>query len=150
MSRTRARRALAGGWAVPRMIASLSASPNEPDSPAEGEPHRIGGRGGVTIVAAAAGFSHTALVTDEGKLCLFGEGAAVAGGDLSRLEGTIEGEGSAVGLGLGLREGGGLVRRSEQEGGLDPLMVRRTHDSCTNVTKNGVCLCLHFTEAIDH
>lgn len=147
VSRTRARRALAGGWAVPRMIMSLSASPDAAGLPAEGGLYRTRSRGGEIIVAAAAGFSHTAFITDEGKLCLFGEGAAVAGGDLARLEATAGEGGGGGGVGLGLREGGGLVRRSEQQEGPDPLTVRRTHTTRTSWradTRGGTCLLIYL------
>lgn len=48
---------------------------------------------------------------------LFGEGAAVAGGDIATLEGRVGG--------TGLREGGGLVGHSEKEGDIDPITVNR-------------------------
>lgn len=73
------------------------------------------------IVAAAGGFSHTALVTSDGRMYLFGEGAAVAGGDLA----ALEGKGGGVDGGR-LREAGGLVRRrrSGEEGErVDPVAV---------------------------
>lgn len=124
ISRARVRRALAGGWAEPRKVTSLAA-PRPPQSPSPTRtPFKeldgsgadgVEGRAGVRIVAAAAGFCHTAFVTDEGRLYLFGEGAAVAGGDLSVLEGRVNA--------TGLRESEGLVRRPEDEGGVDPLAV---------------------------
>lgn len=80
------------------------------------------GGGGVNIVAAAGGFSHTALVTSDGRMYLFGEGAAVAGGDLA----ALEAKGGGVDGGQ-LREAGGLVRRrrsgEEGEERLDPVAV---------------------------
>ncbi|CAM9859255.1 unnamed protein product [Scytosiphon promiscuus] len=115
VSRARARRALIGGWAVPRRIACLAptASPltktaaSNTAGSAEGEGGTAGG--GAKIVAAAAGFRHTVLVTHDGRMYLFGEGSAVAGGDLS----ALEGKGAAA-----LRDSGGLVRhqRSEEQG----------------------------------
>jgi len=140
VSRARARRALSGGWAVPREIASLapSALPGVVSGDVGvggrvgergiGGGNSGGGIGGVKVVAAAGGFNHTALVTGDGKMYLFGEGAAVAGGDLHGLEGRGGG-----GVGAELREAGGLVRRRrpEEEGGegdkdgLDPVAVSR-------------------------
>lgn len=76
-----------------------------------------GGTGGVRIVAAAAGSSHTVLVTAQGRICIFGEGAAVCGGDVSVLETGVDG------VDMGLTAGGGLVHGSREEGGLDPLLV---------------------------
>ncbi|CAN0090766.1 unnamed protein product [Ectocarpus fasciculatus] len=112
VSRARARRALAGGWAVPREIASL-ASPSPPPNATASNTHDAGeGTGRVKVVAAACGFSHTALVTEDGRVYLFGEGAAVAGGDLQALEG---GKGGVVEAAR-LREAGGLVRRQRSEG----------------------------------
>lgn len=143
VSRARARRALAGGWAVPREIASLAPRPPPPNAPnadSAGD-NRGGGRGrkgdgvggapsgggGGNIVAAAAGFSHTVLVTGDGRMYLFGEGAAVAGGDLA----ALEARGGGVDGGR-LREAGGLVRRrpSAEEGGerVDPVTVSRGHE----------------------
>eukprot|EP00903_Cladosiphon_okamuranus_P005884 g5820.t1 len=80
-----------------------------------------GGGVGATIVAAAGGFSHTVLVTSDGRMYLFGEGAAVVGGDLA----AQEGNGGGVNGGR-LREAGGLVRRhrsGEEEAGerVDPV-----------------------------
>ncbi|CAM9411965.1 unnamed protein product [Ectocarpus sp. 13 AM-2016] len=115
VSRARARRALAGGWAVPREIASL-ASPSPPPKATATNTRNTGeGTGGVKVVAAACGFSHTALVTEDGRMYLFGEGAAVAGGDLQ----ALEGENGGAFEGAGLREAGGLVRRRRSEGGED-------------------------------
>ncbi|CAM9331727.1 unnamed protein product [Ectocarpus sp. 12 AP-2014] len=115
VSRARARRALAGGWAVPREIASL-ASPSPPPKATAANTRNTGkGTGGVKVVAATCGISHTALVTEDGRMYLFGEGAAVAGGDLQ----ALEGENGGVVEGAGLREAGGLVRRRRLEGGED-------------------------------
>lgn len=144
VSRARARRALAGGWAVPREIASLApplpprtvpggSGDSEVGSRPGGQGRGSGGGGGVKVVAAAGGFRHTVLLTDDGKMYLFGEGAAVAGGDLPGLEGRGGG-----GVGAELRESGGLVRRRRPEeegeggggrGGLDPVAVSRGYGS---------------------
>lgn len=72
-----------------------------------------GGRG--RVVAATAGFSCTVFVTDDGRMFLCGEGAAVSGGDLTILEEKVEE--------TKLKEGGGLVRSSKEKGGIDPLVV---------------------------
>lgn len=130
VSRARARRALAGGWAVPREIVSLAPPP--PPTPTPCHPAVPKGDnivtdpsalGGFDIAAAAGGFSHTVLVTGDGRMYVFGEGAAVAGGDLA----TLEGKGASVDGGR-LREAGGLVRGrqlGEEVGGErpDPVAV---------------------------
>ncbi|CAN0133254.1 unnamed protein product [Ectocarpus sp. 4 AP-2014] len=115
VSRARARRALAGGWAVPREIASLACPSPPPEATAANTRNSVERTGRVKVVAAACGFSHTALVTEDGRMYLFGEGAAVAGGDLQ----ALEGENGGVAEGAGLREAGGLVRRRRSEGGED-------------------------------
>lgn len=123
VSRARARRAQADGWAVPREVVSLSPSPMPP--PRLTVPGSSNGEGvrlteeGVTarVVAATAGFSCTVFVTDDGRMFLCGEGAAVAGGDLATLEENVEG--------TKLREIGGLVRSSKGTEGIDPLVVSR-------------------------
>ncbi|CAM9808914.1 unnamed protein product [Ectocarpus sp. 6 AP-2014] len=122
VSRARARRALAGGWAVPREIASLASASPPPKRTASNTRNTREGTGRVKVVAAACGFSHTALVTEDGRMYLLGEGAALAGGDLQALEGE---NGGAL-EGTGLREAGGLVRRmcskgGEDHGGLDAV-----------------------------
>lgn len=77
--------------------------------------------GGVHVVAAAAGQSHTILLTADGRIFVFGEGAAVSGADPATLESVVrptgEGEGGA---GEGRR---GLVKRSEDTAD-NPLNVR--------------------------
>ncbi|CAM9707142.1 unnamed protein product [Laminaria digitata] len=76
-----------------------------------------GGGRGARIVAATAGFSCTVFVTDDGRMFVCGEGAAVAGGDLATLEEKVDG------TRLRLREGGGLVRSSKEKAGIDPLVA---------------------------
>ena len=77
--------------------------------------------GVIKIVAAALGSSHTALVSSDGRLWLFGEGAAIAGGDVTRFD-DVRGSGDGAG---GLKESGGLLRRSQADkSGLDPVTVR--------------------------
>eukprot|EP00752_Nemacystus_decipiens_P007119 g6377.t1 len=128
VSRARARRALVAGWAVPREIASLAppaaanASNTDGVVDSRGNGRSRGGGangddpcagGGENIVAAAGGFSHTVLVTSDGRMYLFGEGAAVAGGDFA----ALEARGGAIDGGR-LKEAEGLVRRRPStEGG---------------------------------
>lgn len=127
VSRARARRAQADGWAVPREVVSLSPSPMPPPrSTVPGSANGDGvrgteGGGTARVVAATAGFSCTVFMTDDGRMFLCGEGAAVAGGDLTTLEEKVEG--------TKLREGGGLVRSSKEKGGIYPLVVSRESGS---------------------
>lgn len=153
ISRARALRALAGGWAVPRQITSL-APPSATNANTEPVPSGAavttsavarGNEGGgaraglgVRIVKAAAGLSHTALVTNAGRLFLFGEGAVVAGGDPTTLERVVGGEVGETSdkgkKGRGGEGGGGggeagLVKRGDGDddgcGGINkPLAVR--------------------------
>lgn len=178
VSRARARRALAGGWAVPRQIVSLSptappltttAASNisgsgdgergtagyrgeaataavESGGVGTGDGYSVGSgsSGGAKVVAASGGFRHTVLVTNDGRIYVFGEGSAVAGGDLS----ALEGKGGAA-----LREAGGLVRRrrSEQRGreyveGPDAVEVSRATPA--GVTEVGYPTCTGFGDAV--
>lgn len=57
-------------------------------------------------------------MSEDGRFWVFGEGTAVAGGDLNSLTGKIGSNGAR------LKENGVLVRQSEQdEGGLDLVAV---------------------------
>lgn len=76
-------------------------------------------------MAAAAGRSHTILMTAEGRMFVFGEGAAVAGASPSTLNSVLGVEGKETGGGAAGGDDGvrGLVKRSAEEGAEDPLEV---------------------------
>lgn len=76
-------------------------------------------------MAAAAGRSHTVLMTAEGRMFMFGEGAAVAGASPNTLIGVLGPEGKASDGGAAGGNDGvrGLVKRNAEEGAEDPLEV---------------------------
>ncbi|CAM9443167.1 unnamed protein product, partial [Choristocarpus tenellus] len=114
VAQARAVRAKAQGWAVPRRLSVLD---------------------GAGVVKVAAGKSHTAFLTKEGRMFLCGEGAVVMGGDPTALEaacraelsdtGTdgLSGEGTGSEAGIGhLVEAGGLLPKKE-DGDMDPIVM---------------------------
>ncbi|CAM9453734.1 unnamed protein product [Sphacelaria rigidula] len=126
ISRSTARRALVGGWAEPRPISCLA----QPQPTAS-----------ALIVAAAAGRSHTILMTAEGRMFVFGEGAAVAGASPSTLNSVLGVEGKETGGGAAGGDDGvrGLVKRSAEEGAEDPLEILSAVAGPTPVPREACC-----------